>query len=230
MQTVNRPAGVLVIAIFHFIFGGVGLLCNLCGAGGQAINANKSFGSKGNAEEERIERDAEAVLNRKAPGYHAVEVGDIVVSLLANGVLIAAGVGLLLLKPWARITSISWAALILLVKVFVAGYYILVVFPALSAAFREALGDVPAQQRQAAESVITFLKGALIASPCLVSIYAVVVLIVMLLPGVSAAFSGAAMAGGGLEDYHDRYRTGGQYGQYPPGDYPGGLPDDPFRR
>jgi hypothetical protein len=221
MQTVNRPAGVLVIAIFHFIFGGVGLLCNLCGAGGQAMNASKSFGGKANAEEERIEKDAEAILNRKAPGYHVLEVGDIGVSLLANGILIAAGVGLLLMRSWARITSIAWAVVMLLMKVLLAAYYVLVVFPALSEAFQTVLADVPAQERRTVESFISIMKGALVAGPCLVSLYAVVVLIVMLLPGVAAAFSGAALAGDGPADYHDRL-SGGPYppSQYPPGDNP----------
>jgi hypothetical protein len=242
MQAVQRPTSITVLAVFHFIFGGVGMLCNLCDAATHAGNSAKLFGAAPDAEEEEIEE----IMNRKAPNFQRVAIGDTILSLLASGALIAAGIGLLLMKSWARYVSLGWAAIIVLEKICVAAYFVIAGFPALTEMMHAAAeGDADlAGQRGMLETIITFMKVYLVTGPCLLSIYAVIVFVVLLTPTASAAFSRAAVAAATLEYQREPFQTGqqpppGRYppqpgpyppGNYPPGNYPpGGRPDDRFR-
>jgi len=106
----QRPTSVLVIAIFHFIFGGFGLLCGLIGLGGMAVGAANGganpFGPPpggGTAQQKELKDFQDRVQQREAqelPIQRTLAPVNMVISLLFSVLLIVSGVGLVKMKPF----------------------------------------------------------------------------------------------------------------------------------
>lgn len=177
----QRPTAVLVIAIFHLIFGGLGLLCGVCG-GIMDLVGTPNAQTGASAQQARKEV-TEQVLSQRVPLYRAYTIGNRVSGVLTSLLLVAAGIGLLQLQSWGRWLSVGYAALSLLVN-FIGFVWTLAFFtPAYNEIFRR-LPPQNDQERMAAD--IARVTGP--AVPCVIMIYPVAVLIVMLLPSVGAAF------------------------------------------
>ncbi|HEY7313586.1 MAG TPA: hypothetical protein VH643_29820 [Gemmataceae bacterium] len=179
----QRPTIVSIVAILHFVFGGIGLLCNLCGGLMDAMGTPQAQARAADPQQARRKEVTEQVLSEKIPLYRAYTVGNRVSSLLSCLLMIASGVGLMLMQSWGRWLSVVYAALSILVNLVVLVYTIVFFTPAYEEVYRR----LPPQsdQERIAKDV------AQVAGPgfaCFVLIYPALVLVVMLLPSVGAAF------------------------------------------
>ena len=95
----QRPTSVLVIAIFHFILGGLGLMCNLLATAELALGGDVAF----------------RWLEQVAP--KPVQIIDTAVSLCFACVLLAAGYGLVHMASWGRSLSLVYAYATLIEKI-----------------------------------------------------------------------------------------------------------------
>lgn len=177
----QRPTIILVIAILHFIFGGIGLFCGICS--GVMELAGPSRILQANPQQGHRQQVTEQVLSRKVPLYRAYSIGNRISSLLSCLLLIASGVGLLYVQSWGRWLSVVYALLSLFVNLIVLVYTIVFFMPAYEEIFRQ----LPPQSDQE-EIAYTFAKVAGPAGGCIMMIYPMVVLIVMLLPSIAATF------------------------------------------
>lgn len=184
----NRPTSVLVIAILHFVIGGTGALCNLCAT--VQLVVGSQVASFGNPQQAKQQQQIEEALTAKIPGYRIHQVISLAASWLFTALLIVAGLGLLQMQMWGRTLSLVYAVLSLLHKIVTAIYIYVLVLPAYRDVFR--LIDMPNKQAaQVAETIAMVTAGV---TPPIMMIYPIVVLIVMLLPSVSAAFRSGGRA------------------------------------
>jgi hypothetical protein len=147
MANPNRPTAVLVIAILHFIFGGLGILGTVCGGiiifGAFALLNAAIAQAPPNEPEVQALKD---LLNsmQSIPGVVPFFAGSMVVGLILAIVLVAAGFGLLKMRNWARTASIIYAVVSILVNLASTGYQTLVFNPAVekaSKAFEERMEE-----------------------------------------------------------------------------------------
>jgi hypothetical protein len=186
----QRPAAVLVLAILHLVGGGLDLVGQLCSGAMQAAWSGNPFSMQGGAGQEpaiRLQKAIEAI-----PGQRAFTVGELGINLVLDAMLIAAGIGLLSMKPWARILSLVYAPLAILNRLGVFAYTLLVLMPAFDSLFAQELGRDP-QTEVALQAASSFMRGIMIFSAVVnlvFVIYPIVVLILLNLFHVRAAFSG----------------------------------------
>ena len=228
----KRPTSVLVIAIFHFIFGAFGLIAGLVGVGFGAFAVAQPPTPPGYMVTSNPPdmMDTMRYMDANVPGWRVVNLTFAVLGLGISIVLLAAGIGLVLMKPWARMLSIAYGLLSILLQGCTMLYTFVYVTPAQIALY-DHLPPPPGMNAAQAQSIASIGKMTAGCSPfaaVLGLIYPVIVLIIMLLPSVKAAFSGAPA---GAEDEADSYDRGGppregDYDRPPPG-Y-GGDPDDRY--
>jgi hypothetical protein len=203
------PTPVMVIAILHFCFGGLGLLCVL--AQGAAIMT--TFQSGGGSKEERFQAELKKGIDERRPENDSLTTGILVFGLISSLTLILLGIGLLSMQSWARIGSILWATVDLIVSLAHAVYCLVLVLPVaqdvlqtLKARYQE-LGQM-AQITELAMTAGTYLNFCSVLYPS-------AVLIVMLMPSVGRAFRPQIREGNGAfppqepeDDYPPRYPQG----------------------
>jgi hypothetical protein len=216
------PTAVVVVAIFHFIIGGLGLLSNLCGGiillvTGGDLSRLVAFVPEAQRQMEVQQR----ILNERVPFYALYQGEGLVVGLVFSVLLIASGVGLLRLRPWGRTLSLVYVPLSIPQTLFGAFYTFVYVNPAT----QEAVRQTPQPNLQAAQvsaqasGMMTTMLTAFIF--LVVLAYPVIVLIVMMLPSVVAAFRGGTVRTepedyrdpdepGGFTEPDDRFRSGGR--------------------
>jgi hypothetical protein len=182
------PTGLLVIAILHFVGGGLGLAGSLCGLALQGASGGKMFSGFGGqqAGQAGVEEKLEKTLEEKVPAYQTVHVGRIVVDLVLSTLMIASGIGLLQTMAWGRSLSIVYALLSILNHLFSLIYDLAFTVPATRAIFEELVGQDPTLQTFVSfmEAVVT---GGVIVGALFV-VYPIIVLIVMFRPSVVRAF------------------------------------------
>jgi hypothetical protein len=182
----QRPAFLLIFAILHLTFGGIGLLCCVCGGVMDLVGTPSALAKSNDpasAAQALRKEVTEQVLSQRVPLYRAYSVGNRVSSVLSSILLVAAGAGLLLVKSWGRWLSVAYALWSLLVNL-VAFVYNLVFFaPAYAEVFR-----VLPPQNETEQMAYKFGQYGGPIGACFFLIYPVVVLIVMLLPATGAAF------------------------------------------
>jgi hypothetical protein len=160
----------------------------------------------GNDPGAKFQKEFEKTLENKIPGYKTIETVQIALSAVLNLALILFGVGLLKLQPWGRIGCIGYAIVSLVGGLAATVYSFLYVVPAM----KEAIADLTRTQPQMPKEVIQIMEMTMTAAPFLGLcglIYPIVVLVIMLSPKVSRAFSGKG------EPMDTR---GDDYGDYPP--------------
>ena len=207
MAKPDRPTAVLVIAIFHFIIGGLGVISSLCFGILMLIlaalfNVAISEMQKKDPQEAKLLEDFIGSF-ANIPGLIPYLIGSTVISLILAVVLIVAGFGLLKMRGWARTASILYAVVALLMTVGGGLYSIAVINPAVEKANQELLQKieahakakgrpVPAQQQNPFANNPFINAGSGIFGMAMGSAYPIAVLIVMFLPKVTAAFARAA--------------------------------------
>jgi hypothetical protein len=226
-----RPTGVLVIAILHLIGGGLGLLFALFSLVMLALGANQMFGTPPpppppppNAtpqQKEQFERLMKfqkdmTDLGKNPPGGPAYQYGVGVADLLLSAMMVAAGIGLIVMQPWARTLSIVYAALSILKHLGDLVYAFGFLLPAFNAVLATAPKDDPFLGTFSTFMSLGLMVGTIITF--LFIIYPIIVLIIMLKPSTAAAFRG---------EYVDPFES------RPPMDYAEPFraePDDRYRR
>jgi hypothetical protein len=212
----KRPAAVLVIAIFHFIFAACGGISGIWTVAGGSAGLNK-LAAAGDPKQAKMQEDIQRAIERAFPAQKTYERIEGVVALLLALLLLIAGIGLLSMQPWARWLSLLYAGLDILnviVSLVIMWVYMI---PAMREAMR-AIPGLPPEAAKVGETVGTTVAGL---APCAGLIYPIAVLIVMFLPGVTAAFRAPDMAyppedREQMEDEYDRgrrEREGGDGGE-----------------
>ncbi len=219
----KRPTSVLVIAIFHFIIGGFGLIAGLFGVGfgGLAVvQPQPPPGFKVTSNPPDM-MDTMKYMDANVPGWRVYQLTSAVLGLALSVALLAAGIGLILMKPWARYLSIAYAVGSILLQGFAMVYMFVYVTPAQVALYDHLppMSGVPPAQAQSMNAMSKTIVGCTPFAIVPGLIYPIVVLIIMLMPSVKRAFSGAPV---GAEDEADSYERGGppregEYDQPPPG-------------
>jgi ABC-type transport system involved in cytochrome bd biosynthesis fused ATPase/permease subunit len=131
-------------------------------------------------------------MKAEIPGFLAVQVSSLVVHLILGVVLLISGIGLLNMGGWARIAAIAYSIVTIVVQLAELVYQLFYVNPVVNRWLQRELqranfGKAPPE---AAGFLATFITiGSVIGAFIMIG-YAVVLLIMMLLPKVSAAFAG----------------------------------------
>ena len=110
-----RPGSVITAAVLLFIYGTLTLFCNLASGAVVATNGWQIPGQQAVAQE--------------FPAHPYIEIGVLTFSLLVNGSMIVAGIGVLRLMPMARHAAISLCGIDIVAALFHATYEAIVVFP-----------------------------------------------------------------------------------------------------
>src|SRR5262245_43670035 len=181
----ERPLSIMPIAILHFVFGGMGILCGICSGiqlagagGGQNWMAPTPTGPQA-AEMKQMQDEMQEAME-SAAGSKAVQVGTFVVDLAVSIIMIVSGIGLLQLRPWGRLLSIVYAILSISLKIFEAVYAFAVTKPIIDKFLEARTPSVPEQQL-----IFNMMKMVAIIPPIIqlvCMIYPVVVLIIMFRP------------------------------------------------
>ncbi len=182
----QRPASVIVLAVLHLVGGTLGLIGDLCGLVGQAAGPQALMVGPSNEIQDMQKRLLQHL--EAAPGYRAVTWGGLVVSLALDVMLLTAGVGLLNMKPWARTVSLVYAPISILNRLVVIVWTLAVVLPATAEFFEKLAGKDPIMKAAAAGGKIGGVIGVIVSA--LVMIYPIVVLVILNLGSVKAAFQG----------------------------------------
>jgi hypothetical protein len=217
MPRKQQSIPVLVIAILHLVLGGLGLLC-FGGSGalmlagfGNGQNPFANFGPPQMQKQQQEQQQAIKRMTESIPQYQLYQVTVLGTSLLLSAALVAAGLGLLSMQPWARIVSIAYGVLSILHTLCVTVFTFLYIIPAQQQAFEQigAMNAAMNPQQAAMQANLMKTMGqamgpmTLFFQACYL-VYPITVLIIMLLPSVRAAFQGKAMSAP-TEDYDDRY-------------------------
>jgi len=179
----ERPTLLLVVAIFHFIIGGLGLGTDLCGVVNFAAGG-KSLVPMGSPQQAQQQEEATRILESKAPAYKVVQVVTLGLGFVLSIALLAAGFGLLKVQAWGRSLSLGYAVVSLLAKLFTAVYTILFILPSMDEAFRPMIQ----QNRQVGEMAVTVGKIGAVAGAFVSMIYPIAVLILLGRPSVGEYF------------------------------------------
>jgi hypothetical protein len=219
----RRPTSLTVIAVFHFVLGGLGLLCGMTALAGQAAGGagRNPFGPPpggGNEQQKELEDFQKKVAQRaeqEAPLQKPVSFVVLTVNLLLSVLMIVAGVGLIQVRPYGWKGSVFYGVVSLATQVFVLLFSLIYTLPISQRILDEELRNHPALGPIAG---FMRLVGPLTIGVALLGmIYPAIVLIVMSRPAVRAAFRGDR---GAPDDYGDRFEPGGRApdaGEYPPG-------------
>ena len=217
----QRPTSLTVIAVFHFIFGGLGLLCGLIGLAGQAAGGaggGNPFGSPpgaGTPQQKELEDFSKQVQERaanEAPLSKPVNIVLQAVGLLLALLMVVAGFGLLQVKPYGWWGSVVYGVVALITDIFNLLFSLLYALP-----IARRIIDQELKSHPAAAPLAGFLQmtGPLTISVVILAmIYPAIVLLVMSRPTVRAAIRGE-----GAPSERDEY--GAPYG--PAGRAPNGA-------
>jgi hypothetical protein len=186
----KRPTAVLVIAICHFFFGGIGLSCAACsgvlGASGLGMEFAKGFNPDVERQAEKAKANERLKVER-VPGYRFYTAFDAVMTWVLSAAMVAAGFGLLWVKRWGYWLSTGYAMASIFVGI-VAVFYNLSYLGPIEEEIRRN-NPPPGMNAQQAEIEQTIAPVANALGPCCLTIYPIAVLVVMFLPSTLAAFS-----------------------------------------
>ena len=165
----NRPTSVTVFGVLNLVFGVLGL----CGTA-------FSFAMFFVAQDSAMPNPAMDMM-RENKGYMLFMQISVVLGFVASVVLVAAGVGLLSVKPWGRQLSIGYGIYAILSGIVgsIFNYYIVV---------RPMMNEIGAQGQNEAVAIGGAIGG--IFGGCISLIYPVLLLFFMFTARVKAAFSG----------------------------------------
>ncbi len=178
----ERPVSVLVLAILHFVGGGLGLIVVLCAGFGLVMQANMA---RMPGAQQDLGSRLQQHLQQQVPAKQAADIGDVVLRLVLAFMLLAAGVGLLMMKPWGRYLSLVYAGLSILEKLVLLFVQFALVWPV---ADRFLQNEPQAQQPGFMTGFKITLFGAAFIQTAFI-IYPIVVIILLCLPSVREAFS-----------------------------------------
>ena len=201
MPVAKRSSAPKVLGILNLIGGILGLLGSLftllmlvIGPGG--------FGPQApNNPLDPVVMDTYMVAN--APGYHASQYVGVTVDLLLDILMIASGIGLLQYQKWARKMAITYAVMSLIFKVATLSYQLLVMVPAMTSFYDQALANSPPALQSMAGMMKIGLYGGLFFV-ALFAVYPIIVLSLLLSKSGKASFEPLPPEDDYEDDYDDR--------------------------
>ncbi len=204
----QRPTSVLVIAIFHFIFGGLGLLCGLPGLvmqGAGIGNASTAPLPAGASQQQidlhelqvRIQQRTQQAAPLQAPFL----MGNIILNLLISLLLVVAGLGLVKMQMWGWRGSIAYGVARIVMQVYILLFSLLYSLPRTGPILEAELKSRPSLQPFA--FVYQIVMPIAIGVALLGLIYPIIVLIVMSRPKVRRAFAGESLDADRADDFDD---------------------------
>lgn len=187
----SRPGIVLVMAIFHCLFGGLGLTCGLCTGIGQVTGSRGPRPASNPNMPPSLQRDdyqrVDEQVKRTVPFYRANVVFGQIAGVVFSLVLIGAAVGLFMMQPWGRWLSVAYAGAALGYDLFQEVYGVFWVVPAYQGLFAQ----IPIQDPQIEGLMRMSVVGMIVGLPLAGMVYPLIVLLVMLLPSTGSAFRGS---------------------------------------
>jgi hypothetical protein len=191
MAEKKPPTSIKLVAVLQILFGALGLVSavtNLVSlaAGLQPGGFMSASANDPVAQAQKDFYDGLARLPEKLPGGMAVQYGLVGTEALLSGMMLASGIGLLKLRPWARILAIIYALTSLLHKVCLPVYFVLYYIPAMNQ-FADELG-AKGTEHQVFAFAARITAYAQAFGPVLLAIYPLAVLFFMLKPSTRAAF------------------------------------------
>lgn len=164
-----RPTTVTVFGILNIIFGSLGLLCTPLSLLALFVPQNPSFPNPA------------LDLMKSNDAYRTWMIVSVALGTIVSGVLLAAGIGLLMLKSWGHKASIGYSIYAIVMGLLsIPMSYFFVVAPLMAQANQT---QSPQQQGAAFGGAIGGLFGG-----CLGLIYPILLLVFMKQPNVVAVF------------------------------------------
>jgi hypothetical protein len=178
------------MGILNIVFGSIFLLCYVCS--GLSLVTNAGAGGGGGFGGGMDQAAMWNFMTNEVPGYVAFSAGNVLLNLLASILLLTSGIGLLNMRSWARVGSIVYSILTILMQIAALVYQLAFVNPAMTRFFREFAGRGGLPDMSPFMTIITVISVIVYV---ILMIYGIILLIVMLNPRVSAAFAGHAPVG-----------------------------------
>jgi hypothetical protein len=200
MSVQKRPTAVTVIAVLNFVIGGLGLLGLLCGGLGMLLLGSLVSNMPAPPQGQPNPLKEMMAFYESVPGYIPFMIVSAVLGGIMAVVLIVAGIGLLRMRGWARMACFVYAVYAILSSLGGAAYNFAVVLPATEkwmAEFQKKIQPKGAAAPAGPGASINTISGAAgtIAGTIYGIAYALVLLIVLNLRDVRAAFARAAAGG-----------------------------------
>jgi hypothetical protein len=188
MRKPIRPVLVTLLAIIQLV---VGALLLACGAFGMVVTVAGDSSATvtintGGQQTTRV-YDTREEMEAQAPGHTYVVFGSAVADLTFHLAMIAGAIGMLRLRAWGWWLSLAWALLRLLYQVAMAYYLWTVAMPAANRVVQMVPHDADGTCGSLANGNTFYHLGwALFATGF--AVYPLIILILMILPPVKAAF------------------------------------------
>src|SRR5260370_10865271 len=185
----TRPTIVLVMAILTIVFGSIWTLVSLCS--GVWVLLFYTIQAPQLDAALKPMRELSELLQKEAPGYLAMEVTNYALRLVLSVLFIFSGIGLLRMKVWAWRTSVISSAATVVWEIVHTVYQWIYVNPVTARWTEELMHKQPAGTPNfAALSENSAMKVIIAGAALVFSVgFPVVLLVVMFLPNVRAAFS-----------------------------------------
>jgi hypothetical protein len=180
-----RPSAVVVLGILHLVGGGLDLLATVCGGVGMAVQDGAPFMGQRSGDGGGLDFAQLQKKMQELPGYQEMAYGGLGANLLLGFMLLAAGVGLLNMQPWARTLSLVYAPLAICDRLVSFFYSLLVVLPGVSVAIP--LSSTAAQE----EAAMSLMRASImigVVVDLLFIAYPIMVLVILTRAPVVAAF------------------------------------------
>jgi hypothetical protein len=186
----KRPAVLTVMGILNIILGSLFLLCNLClgilllAMFGGGLDAKLFPGGVNPLS------DMWDFMKVEVPGFAVITIGEMVANMVLSAILIIAGIGLLAFRNWGRVLSIIYGVFTIVVRVGGLVFTLAMVNPATARwqqDFQRRHGAAGMGQQNMGDAYMNNIGSVLTTVVSMT--YGIVLLIIMLLPAVSAAFA-----------------------------------------
>jgi hypothetical protein len=175
------------MGILNIIWGSIWVLIGLCAGAQPFIFYNFPLPQPGGGKTYPY-RGLYDLLKREVPAYVAVETAHVVLLLVLAVLLIIAGVGLLRMKNWSRSTSIFYGVVTVLSVIAYSIFSWIYITPVSEAWTKDFLQKQPAGTPNFGARP-EFAAVAIIASLVFSLAYPIVLVVIMFLPNVRAAFA-----------------------------------------
>src|SRR5262245_5895080 len=186
----KRPTVVTVMGVLNIVFGGLWMLLYLC-IGLLFVVIFIAFGQANVARDPQLNELKElwSEMTREIPGLTVFLVLTVTLSVVLAIVEIISGIGLLRMKNWARLMCIFYGVVVILTSIASLVYRFAILNPGAERAAEKLVARRGVHMGQDPMEG-TFNNILEILQTVIGIAYAVILLIVMLLPSVSAAFTG----------------------------------------
>jgi hypothetical protein len=194
------------MGILNIVFGSLFLLCYLCNGVQLIMQSSGKAGGFGGANDPGVELANQ--MQAEIPGLMVHQVSTTLLHLALSVLLLSSGVGLLNMQHWARVGSIVYAVVTIILEIGNLIYQLAFINPVMKRVLEDMLrrdhrGPGGGPEIGTLMNIITVIT---VIVYILLMVYAIVLLIMMLRPSVAAAFGAGPPP---EEPLVDRYGEGG---------------------